>query len=283
MQQNKYLVFHYCGTPTDGIMLKWSVYKSIFHTRYKSWCTDHRRQTQPVARWFSPSTILPATFTTEQGEPARPLGHSLHLSLFYRLHHTGFGQWPDSVYSTGLLCCTAIWVWIQKRRQAIKQFPPSESHSDPHRGNWRLTPARQRRPQSQTKSLGRLDIREPNQQIIKTYLKYEGFQWSGKICSPDIVSKMLKASCLVLLLRYQQWKKTVIAEQIWQCDLYTQIYTSGTVKIEGWWKAGVNAEWILEQLPFLSKREDLTVQRHDREATKEICKGRTKMTSCQIN
>lgn len=146
--------------------------------------------------------------------------------LFYRLHHTGFGQWPDSVYSTGLLCCTAIWVWIQKRRQAIKQFPPSESHSDPHRGNWRLTPARQRRPQSQTKSLGRLDIREPNQQIIKTYLKYEGFQWSGKICSPDIVSKMLKAS----------WQKHFVAaiptmEEDCDCwtdltvwSLYTNIY-----------------------------------------------------------
>lgn len=27
--------------------------------------------------------------------------------------------------------------------QAVKQFPPSESHSDPHTGDWGLTPARQ--------------------------------------------------------------------------------------------------------------------------------------------
>lgn len=35
-----------------------------------------------------------------------------------------------------------------------------------------------------------------------------------------------------------------------QCDLYAQIYTSETVIIEAWcwWKAGVNAKWILEQL-----------------------------------
>lgn len=125
--------------------------------------------------------------------------------------------------------------------------------------------------------LGRLDIREPNQQIIKNIFKVIGIpmirlDMFSRYCVQDAEGIMSGFVTVIptkkenqLWLWYQQRKKTVIAEQIWQCDLYTQIYTSETVNIEGWWKAGVNAEWILEQLAFLSERGDLTVPRRHRE------------------
>lgn len=50
-----------------------------------------------------------------------------------------------------ILCSALVFCAVQPfgcgyrsgERRAVNQFPPSESHSDPHRGNWRLTPARQ--------------------------------------------------------------------------------------------------------------------------------------------
>lgn len=38
-------------------------------------------------------------------------------------------------------------------RQAVKQFPPSESHSGPHISDWGLTPARRWHKHGQTKDL----------------------------------------------------------------------------------------------------------------------------------
>lgn len=52
----------------------------------------------------------------------------------------------DQILCTALFFCAVQPFGCGYRsgeRRAVKQFPPSESHSDPHRGNWRLTPARQ--------------------------------------------------------------------------------------------------------------------------------------------
>lgn len=60
-----------------------------------------------------------------------------------------------------LLYCAAIRRGWDRRgeRQAVKQFPPSESHSNPHTGEWGLTPARQWHKHWQTKDLSSEQVR----------------------------------------------------------------------------------------------------------------------------
>lgn len=94
-----------------------------------------------------------------------------------------------------ILCSALVFCAVQPfgcgyrsgERQAVNQFPPSESHSDPRRGNWRLTPARQWRPHGQTKSLalGNLDTRDPNQQITKNVCKI----WAIPVIRQDMFSR----------------------------------------------------------------------------------------------
>lgn len=58
----------------------------------------------------------------------------------------------------------------ERERRAVKQFPPSESHSDPHRGNWEADPCQAVTANTfkqRVRALGRLAIREPNQQLKK--------------------------------------------------------------------------------------------------------------------
>lgn len=116
-------------------------------------------------------TVLPATFTIQQKKAGlAPWPQSKPQLVLPSASE--IGQWPQSLYSTVLLCCTAIWVWTQKRRErrAVKQFPPSESHSDPHRGNWEADPCQAVTANTfkqRVRALGRLAIREPNQQLKK--------------------------------------------------------------------------------------------------------------------
>lgn len=115
-------------------------------------------------------TVLPATFTSEQSKPAWPLDHSLHLCLFCHPHQDLDN---DRNLRTALFFCAVQPFGCGHRsgeRRAVKQFPPSESHSDPHRGNCEADPCQAVTANTfkqRVRALGRLAIREPNQQFKK--------------------------------------------------------------------------------------------------------------------
>lgn len=114
-------------------------------------------------------TVLPAIFTIEQSKPAWPLDHSLHLSLFYHPHQDLDN---DHNFCTALFFCAVQPFGCGHRsgeRRAVKQFPPSESHSDPHRGNCEADPCQAVTANTfkqRVRALGILAIREPNQHFF---------------------------------------------------------------------------------------------------------------------
>lgn len=115
-------------------------------------------------------------------------GGKVHLEQFLHLLPSMPTHWeckPSHLWQTSisscLLCATlqhlsslnrlSLWHcpfctvhplggWDRRReKQAVKQFPPSESHSDPHTGDWGLTPARRWHKHWQTKDLSSEQVR----------------------------------------------------------------------------------------------------------------------------
>lgn len=124
------------------------------------WCTDQLRRAQPVAgrlsvcRAVHSSTISPLSPYTGNTSPLIPSKHQSHPVCDVQ-HLSTFHQWTGSVYGTVPFCSMQpLEGWDRRgERQAVKQFPPSESHSDPHTGDWGLTPARRWHKHWQTKDL----------------------------------------------------------------------------------------------------------------------------------
>lgn len=121
-------------------------------------CTEQMRRAQPVAEWFSvcravpPSTIFHHAHMLGTQAPLIPGKHQSHPVCSVQ-HLSTFHQWTSSVYGTVPFCSVQPLAIRDRRgeRQAVKQFPPSESHSDPHTGDWGLTPARRWHKHRQTK------------------------------------------------------------------------------------------------------------------------------------
>lgn len=92
-------------------------------------------------RWECKPSLIPCK------HQSHPLCNVQHFSTFH--------QWTVSFNGTVPFCAAQpLEGWDRRgERQAVKQFPPSESHSNPHTGDWGLTPARRWHKHRQTKDL----------------------------------------------------------------------------------------------------------------------------------
>lgn len=155
-----------CSAAVKSWQLPFQFYKNPSFRTDKDICHSPQCSTvraRPVAGRWSWWRAVPASaislypHTGRMQVPSSQANINLALFAMYNTSAPFIDEQPLFMALCPLLYWAAIGGGGGGRRgegQAVKQFPPSESHSDPHTGDWGLTPARQWHKHRQTKGLG---------------------------------------------------------------------------------------------------------------------------------
>lgn len=198
-------------------------------------------------------------------------------------HLSTFHQWTGSVYGTVPFCAAQpLEGWDRRgERQAVKQFPPSESHSDPHTGDWGLTPARRWHKHRQTKGPELWASVDLGGSKSRT-----DWVWSVGLCWWEERlrvwgNKIMNISWQIVLFLCKQKQKTVILQYK---DTFLETVNSG-----GWLlrksrcKCWMDTEAAPSLRPPHWEKGFNSAEAPQRRQQKRFAKGRTTMTSCQSN